>query len=84
MIQTELLVCMIENYARTDSETCISIDKSTEKAAQFETFSTDTAFRLRLSFENENEFVLQQRLLNSDGFQEIGRYNLSAQNYIDM
>lgn len=46
-----------------------------------ETFPSDIAVRLRLSFENENTFVLKQTILNSDELQEIRRYDLSTQQY---
>lgn len=75
------LVCMIENYTQANAETCISIDKATGKIAQLETFPSDVAVRLGLSFENENTFVLKQTILNSDELQEIRRYDLSTQQY---
>ena len=72
---------MIENYTQANAETCISIDKTTGKIAQLETFPSDVAVRLGLSFENENTFVLKQTILNSDELQEIRRYDLSTQQY---
>ncbi|MBP3361320.1 MAG: hypothetical protein J6N52_10730 [Clostridia bacterium] len=75
------VVCMIENYSRANAETCLSIDKATGKTAQLDTFPSDTAFRLRLSFTDGNHLTLKQIVAGSDELQDIKQYDLSNQQY---
>lgn len=78
------VVCMIENYSRTDAQTCVSIDKATGKIAQLDTFPSNMAFRLHLSFTDGNHFTLQQIVADSYELQEIKQYDLSNQQYNDI
>lgn len=75
------VVCMVENYSQPNAETCISIEKATGKVAQLDTFPSNLAGRLRLSFEDEATFILKQSIVDSDQLQELRRYDLTAQQY---